>query len=54
MVESEDLLQNFFKGHYLFKRGQMEHILTMANLKLKPSQFMPCPNMDSGPVQVTM
>ena len=27
----------------LFKRGQVEHILTMANLKFKPSPFMPRP-----------
>ena len=39
---SEDPLQISFKGH-LFKRGQVEHVLTMANLKLKPSLFMPRP-----------
>ena len=33
----------FFLMGILFKRGQVEHILTMANLKLKPSLFMPCP-----------
>ena len=46
MVGSEDALQNFFKVHiYLFKRGQVEHILTMANLELNPSPFMPHPNI---------
>ena len=30
---------------YLFKRGQAEHILTMANSKLKPSLFTPRPIM---------
>ena len=42
---SEDSLQKSFKGHIiLFKRGQVEQDLTMANLKSKPSVFMPCPN----------
>ena len=27
-------------------RGQVEHILTMANLKLKPSLFTPRPNVE--------
>ena len=27
----------FLKGIYLFKSGQVEHVLTMADLKLKPS-----------------
>ena len=40
---SEDLLQFFFQRAYLFKMGQVEHILTIANLKLKPSLFMPHP-----------
>ena len=30
---------SFFRA-YLFKRGQVEHLLTMANLKLKPSLFI--------------
>ena len=29
-----------FLGLYLFKRCQVEHILTMASLKLKPCLFM--------------
>ena len=29
----------------MFKRGQVEHILTMANLKLKPSLFTPRPSV---------
>ena len=37
-VGSEDPLQ-IFERVYLFKRGQVEHILTMANLQLKPSPF---------------
>ena len=44
MVGSEDLLQ-IFERAYLFKRGQVEHVWTMANVKLKPSLFMPCPIM---------
>ena len=28
-----------FLRTYLFKRGQVEHVLTMANLKLKPSLY---------------
>ena len=32
-----------FERVYLFKRGPVEHILTMANLELKPSPFMPRP-----------
>ena len=44
-VGSENLLQIFFKGHMiLFKRGQGEHVLTMANLELKLSLFAHCPN----------
>ena len=31
---TEDPLQ-FFERAYLFKRGQVKHILTIANLKLK-------------------
>ena len=42
-VGSEDLLLKFFERAYLFKRGQVEHVLTMANFKLKPSLFTPCP-----------
>ena len=34
-----------FKGH-LFKRGQVEHVLTMVNLKLKPSLFPPRPGIN--------
>ena len=30
-----------FLRAYLFKRGQVEHALTMTNLKLKPSLFTP-------------
>ena len=33
---SEDTLKIFSKGS---KGGEMEHVLTMANLKLKPSLF---------------
>ena len=36
---------NFFLKAYLFKRGQIEHVLTMANLKLEPSLFMPHPDI---------
>ena len=36
---SEDQLQFFFLRAFLFRRGQVEHVLTMANLKLKPSLF---------------
>ena len=44
-VGSEDPLQFFFSQRaYLFKRGQVEHILTIANLKLKPTLFMPRPS----------
>ena len=40
---SEDQLQFFLKGYIiLFWRGQVEHVLTMVNLKLKPSLFTPC------------
>ena len=43
-VGSENPLQNFFKGNIiLFKGGQVEHVLTMANLKLKPVLFTPRP-----------
>ena len=35
---------NFYRA-YLFKRGQVEHVLTMANLKFNPSLFMPRPNV---------
>ena len=42
----EDPLQ-FFERAYLFKRGKVEHILTMANLKLNPTPFMPRPNIYS-------
>ena len=45
MLGSEDPLQIFSNGAYLFKRGQVEHILTMANLKLKPSLFIRSTNM---------
>ena len=40
---SEDPLHFFFffERAYLFKRGQVEHILTMANLKLKSSYLRP-------------
>ena len=44
MVGSDDPLQKIFQSAYLFKRGQVENILTMANLKLKPSLFMPRSN----------
>ena len=40
---SEDPLQNFSKRAYMFKRGQVEHVLTMANFELKLSLFMPRP-----------
>ena len=40
-VGSEDPLQKVFN---LFKRDQVEHILTMVNLKLKPSLFI-CPTL---------
>ena len=45
MMGSEDTLKIFFfflKG-IMSKRGQGEHVLTMANLKLKPSLFIPPP-----------
>ena len=42
-VGSEDQLQNLLKGIFV-QGGQVEHILTMANLKLKPSLFMPRPD----------
>ena len=47
MVGSEDPLQKKKKKNwaYLFKRGQVEHVSTMANLKLKPSLFTPRPNV---------
>ena len=45
-VGSEDPLQ-IFERVYLFKRGQVEHILTMANLQLKPSPFTPRPTAHS-------
>ena len=35
------------KGKIMFKRGQVEHILTMVNLKLKPSLFTPHPNVQN-------
>ena len=35
-----------FERAYLFKRGQLEHILTMANLELNPYPFTPRPNPD--------
>ena len=35
----------FFQRAYLFKRCQVEHILTMVYLELKPSPFMPRPNV---------
>ena len=37
---SDDPL-DFFERAYLFRRGQVEHILTVANLKLKSSLFTP-------------
>ena len=37
-VGSEDPLKT--QGHILFNRGQVEHVLTMANLKLKRSLFV--------------
>ena len=40
---SKDQLQKNFKRAYLSKRGQVEYVLTMANLKLKPSLFTPRP-----------
>ena len=40
---SEDQLQFFFKRAYLLGRGQVEHVLTMAKLKLNPSLFTPHP-----------
>ena len=36
----------FLKGISV-QEGQVEHVLTMANLKLKPSLFMPRPTHDS-------
>ena len=42
---SEDPLQNIFLRAYLFKRGKVEHILTVVNLKLKPSLFIPRPTV---------
>ena len=38
-VGSEDQLQKFLLSAYLFRRGQVEHSLTMVNLKSKPSIF---------------
>ena len=43
-VGSEDQLQIFLRA-YLFRRGQMEHVLIMASLKLKPSLFTPRPSV---------
>ena len=43
MVRSEDSLQNLERP-YLFKRGQVKHFFTKANLKLKPSLLTPRPN----------
>ena len=31
----------------MLKRGQVEHILTMVNMKLKPSLFTPHPNVQN-------
>ena len=39
---------NFFLRAYLFKSGQVEHFMTMANLKLEPSLFTPRPNTHPG------
>ena len=48
MMESEDTLK-CFKGQNKMcsKGGQVEHIMTMANLKLKPSLFTACPNVQN-------
>ena len=46
-VGSEDTFQFFFKEENLFKRGQVEHVLTMANLKIKPSLSTPRPSSQS-------
>ena len=35
---------------YLFKRGQVEHVLTMTNLKLKPSLFTSRPSSHYTPI----
>ena len=43
-VGSENQL-NFLRA-YLFRRGKVEHVLTMANLKLRPSLYTPAlPNI---------
>ena len=36
-----------FVRAYLFKRGQVEHVLTMTNLKLKPSLYAPPYNIQN-------
>ena len=43
LCRGSEVKTNFkmFERKYLFKRGQLEHVLTMANLKLKPSLFTP-------------
>ena len=38
------MVQICFERVYLFKRGQVEHILTKVNMKLKASPFTPRPN----------
>ena len=48
MVGSEDQLQFFLKGIFV-QEGQVEHVLTMANLKLKLSLFTPHPTVYSVP-----
>ena len=48
MGSEDQSSSNFFKG-YLFRRGQVEHVLIMASLKLKPSLFTPLPTGYSKP-----
>ena len=43
---SEDTLKIFWKDMFV-QKGQVEHVLTMANLKLKPSLFTPRPNVQN-------
>ena len=44
VVGSEDHLQYFFKSSYLLMWGQVEHVLTMADLEKNTSLFTPRPN----------
>ena len=41
MLGSEESPQNFLYRAFLFKRGQVEHVLTTVNLKLKPPYLHP-------------